>query len=39
MPLSQAWTDSAKVILTAADKPQGLLHLVVVPAVRRLLMQ
>ena len=39
MALSQAWTDSAKVILTAADKPQGLLHLVVVPAVRRLLMQ
>lgn len=39
MPLSKAWTDSAIVTLTAADKPQGLLHLVVVPAVRRLLTQ
>ena len=37
MPLSKAWTDSAIVTLTAADKPQGLLHLVVVPAVRQLL--
>lgn len=39
MPLSQAWADSAKATLTAADKPQALLHIVVVPAVRRLLMQ
>ena len=39
VPLSQAWADSAKATLIAADKPQGLLHLVVVPAVRRLLMQ
>jgi len=39
MPLPQAWADSAKATLVAADKPQGLLHLVVVPAVRRLLMQ
>jgi hexosaminidase len=37
MPLSKAWTDSAIVTLTAADKPQGLLHLVVVPAIRQLL--
>jgi hypothetical protein len=39
MPLPQAWADSAKATLVAADKPQGLLHLVVVPAVRRLLTQ
>ncbi|HWG35072.1 MAG TPA: family 20 glycosylhydrolase, partial [Gemmatimonadaceae bacterium] len=39
MPLPQAWADSARATLTAADKAQGLLHLVVVPAVRRLLMQ
>jgi hexosaminidase len=39
MPLPQAWADSAKAALVAADKPQGLLHLVVVPAVRRLLTQ
>ncbi len=37
VPLSKAWTDSAAVTLQAADRPQGLLHLVVVPAVRRLL--
>lgn len=37
VPLSKAWTDSAIVTLQASDKPQGLLHLVVIPAVRRLL--
>lgn len=37
VPLSKAWTDSAFVTLQAADRPQGLLHLVTVPAVRRLL--
>ncbi len=37
MPLGRSWTDSAVVTLQAADKAQGLLHLVVVPAVRSLL--
>ena len=37
MPLPRSWLDSAGVALNAADRPQGLLHLVVVPAVRRLL--
>ena len=35
--LGKSWTDSATATLQAADRPQGLLHLVVVPAVRRLL--
>jgi hexosaminidase len=37
VPPSRAWTDSARATLAAADKPQGTLHLVVVPAVRNLL--
>ena len=37
MRLPKSWIDSANVTLRAADRPQGLLHLVVVPAVRRLL--
>ena len=37
--LPKSWTDSALVTLKAADQPQGVLHLVVVPAVRRLLVQ
>ncbi len=36
-PLPQPWIDSALVTLAALDKPQGLLHLTVVPAVRQLL--
>jgi hexosaminidase len=36
-PLTQSWIDQANVTLTAIDKPQGLLHLVVVPAVREIL--
>jgi hexosaminidase len=39
MPLPRTWTDSAIATLQAADKPQGMLHLVVVPSVRRLLIQ
>lgn len=39
VPLPRTWTDSALVTLQAADKPQGLLHLVVVPAVQRLLVR
>jgi hexosaminidase len=38
VPLPTTWIDSALVTLTAADRPQGLLHLVVVPAVRALLL-
>ncbi len=38
IPLPKSWTDSALVTLQAADRPQGLLHLVVVPAVRELLL-
>ncbi|MEO7217032.1 MAG: family 20 glycosylhydrolase, partial [Gemmatimonadaceae bacterium] len=38
VPLSKAWNDAAILKLQAADKPQGVLHLVVVPAVRQLLM-
>jgi hypothetical protein len=37
VPPSRAWTDSARATLAAADKPQGTLHLVVVPAVLNLL--
>lgn len=37
--LLKSWTDSALVTLKAADQPQGVLHLVVVPAVRQLLVQ
>jgi hexosaminidase len=36
VPLSKAWTDSATVTLQVADKPLGLLHLVVIPALLRL---
>lgn len=35
-PLAQSWVNQALVTLTAIDKPQGILHLVVVPAVREL---
>ena len=38
VPLPKAWNDAAIIKLQAADKPQGVLHLVVVPAVRQLLM-
>ena len=38
VPLPKTWIDSAVVTLNAADRPQGLLHLVVVPAVRSLLL-
>lgn len=37
--LSKSWIDSALVTLKAVDRPQGVLHVVVVPAVRQLLMQ
>jgi len=38
-PFAKSWTDSAMVTLKTADQPQGVLHLVVVPAVRQLLFQ
>jgi len=34
--LSTTWHDSAVTILTAADRPQGVLHVAIVPAVRML---
>ena len=37
VPLAKSWIDAAMVTLKAADQPQGVLHLVVVPAVRQLL--
>ncbi|MDQ2890399.1 MAG: beta-N-acetylhexosaminidase [Gemmatimonadota bacterium] len=37
VPLTKSWSDSANAALQTADRPQGLLHLVVVPAIRRLL--
>ncbi|MEO7103141.1 MAG: family 20 glycosylhydrolase [Gemmatimonadaceae bacterium] len=37
IPLAKSWTDSAIVTLKVADQPQGVLHLVVVPAVLQLL--
>jgi hypothetical protein len=39
VPLPKSWNDAAILKLQAAEKPQGVLHLVVVPAVRQLLMQ
>ncbi len=39
VPLPKTWTDAALVTLASADKPQGVLHLVVVPAVRLLLVR
>lgn len=36
-PLPKSWVDSALVTLQALDKPQGVLHLTVIPAVRQLL--
>ncbi|MEO7041982.1 MAG: hypothetical protein ABI035_06965, partial [Gemmatimonadaceae bacterium] len=39
VPLSKSWIDAAMVTLKEADQPQGVLHLVVVPAVRQLLVQ
>jgi len=36
-PLPQSWIDEAQKTLTAIDRPQGILHVVAVPAVRELL--
>jgi hexosaminidase len=36
-PLPQSWIDQAQATLTAIDRPQGILHIVAVPAVRELL--
>jgi hypothetical protein len=37
-PLPQSWIDEAQKTLTAIDRPQGILHVVAVPAVRQLLL-
>jgi hypothetical protein len=39
VPLPKSWTDAAIVTLQSLDRPQGVLHLVAVPAVRMLLVQ